>query len=68
MTRAIRDQRLKPCAGGCGQMTHGIRCMACFKLIPARDRAGSFGKFQLKRRTLQTDLPPIDDDDTSEEH
>lgn len=62
----MRDQRLKPCAEGCGAMTHGIRCMPCFKKIPARSRAGSFGKFQLKRRTLQTDLPPIDDE--SEEH
>ena len=67
MTRGMRDQRLKPCAEGCGEMTHGKRCMACFKKIPARERAGSFGKFQLKRSHLQTDLPPIDDDE-SEEH
>lgn len=63
----MRDQSLKPCADGCGNMTRGTRCMACFREIPARSRAGAFGRFQLKRKPLQTDLPPIDDDE-SEEH
>lgn len=67
MSRAMRDQSLKPCADGCGRLTRGTRCLECFNKIPARQRAGSFGRFQLKRSHLQTDLPPIDDDDTSEE-
>jgi hypothetical protein len=61
----MRDQRLKPCADGCGRMTRGTRCAECFKKIPARERAGSFGKFQLRRSHLITNEPT--EDDTSEE-
>jgi hypothetical protein len=46
-------------------MTRGTRCAECFKKIPARERAGSFGKFQLRRSHLITNEPT--DDDTSEE-
>lgn len=62
MTRINRDQSLKPCADGCGQMTRGVRCMDCFKKIPARARSGSFGKFELHRSRLLTDMPPEDDE------
>lgn len=67
MTRINRDQSLKPCADGCGRMTRGTRCLECFSKIPARQRAGSFGKFQLHRSHLLTDQPAPDDDDPSEE-
>lgn len=56
-----RDQRLKPCADGCGRMTHGTRCMTCYKKIPARERAGAFGKFQLRRSHLITNEPDADE-------
>ncbi|PUB32513.1 hypothetical protein C8K30_1011039 [Promicromonospora sp. AC04] len=49
-----RDQRLKPCAGGCGRTTRAVHCKACFAKIPARERAGSFGRFQLRRSHLVT--------------
>ena len=61
-----RDQRLKPCAGGCGRKTRAVHCKACFAKIPARERAGSFGRFQLRRSHLVTNsdvdsgpFPPI---------
>ena len=49
-----RSQRLKPCAGGCGRKTRAVHCRECFAKIPARERAGSFGTFQLRRSHLVT--------------
>lgn len=49
-----RDQRPKPCAGGCGRTTRGTRCRECFAKIPARERAGAFGRFQLRPTHLKT--------------
>ncbi|MFD2024127.1 hypothetical protein [Promicromonospora aerolata] len=50
-----RSQRLKPCAGGCGRKTRAVHCRECFAKIPARERAGAFGRFQLRRSHLVTD-------------
>lgn len=61
MTTIIgRDQRPKPCAGGCGRTTRGTHCMECYAKIPARERAGEFGKFELRPSHLVTnsDTPP----------
>lgn len=51
---ASRSQRLKPCAGGCGRKTRAVHCRECFAKIPARERAGAFGRFQLRRSHLVT--------------
>ncbi len=56
------DQRMKPCAGGCGKQVRGTRCMDCFRKIPARERSGSFGAFQLRRSHLITNPPEESDD------
>jgi hypothetical protein len=55
-----RSQRPKPCADGCGRTTRGTHCMECFTKIPARERAGEFGKFELRPSHLITnsDTPP----------
>ena len=52
-----RDQRLKPCAGGCGRMTRGTRCRTCHAHIPARERSGQYGRFQLRPTHLITSIP-----------
>ncbi|MFD2794615.1 hypothetical protein ACFS27_13745 [Promicromonospora vindobonensis] len=49
-----RSQRLKPCAGGCGRKTRAVHCRECFAKIPARERAGAFGRFQLRQSHLVT--------------
>lgn len=65
-----RDQRPKPCAGGCGKTTRGTRCRECFSKIPARERTGAYGQFQLRPSHLKTGTtrtvnapPPRDMDD-----
>lgn len=55
-----RDQSLKPCAGGCGKQVRGKRCMDCFRKIPARERSGWYGKFQLHPSHLITNQPDTD--------
>ena len=56
-----RSQRLKPCAGGCGLKTRAVRCRECFAKIPARDRAGAFVRFQLRRSHLVTNGDTVAD-------
>lgn len=42
-----------PCAD-CGKTCSGVRCSDCFRRIPARDRSGDYGKFQMHASHLLT--------------
>jgi hypothetical protein len=42
-----------PCAD-CGKECSGVRCADCHRRIPARDRSGDYGKFQLHASHLTT--------------
>lgn len=45
--------RTIPCTT-CGQPSTSGRCLTCFRKIPARERSGAYGRFQLHPSHLLT--------------